>query len=263
MDIEIRDKTNADAFCSIFQHVRLFSDHINITFNETQLYVQSMDSSHIVIFEIHLPKTWFDVYTRKEGSGDTTIGISADIFSKVLHTRDKTQLIRLEVSTEISDKLTVHFTGNDEITTLDKHFSLPLMDIESEMLSIPDFDSDVSITMPSANLASIINQLQIFGDTIEFHCSKEKIQMTSDSSVVGKMEVDIVNSSQTSYTVKDDVAMKVSFALYRMRDICSNSKLTKDVEIVLTDCYPIRVTYNVGNGGKMVFYLAPKIDDSR
>ena len=47
-----------------------------------------------------------------------------------------------------------------------------------------------------------------------------------------------------------------------MHDICSNTKLSKDVNIQISDCYPICITYNVGNEGKMLFYLAPKVDDS-
>ena len=268
MNIEIRDKTAAESFCNIFQHVKIFSDHINITFNDEQLYVQSMDSSHIVIFEIHLPKDWFDLYDKKS-DGDIVVGIHAGVFSKVLQTRGKTQQIKLEYLEDTSDKLYVYFAdladdADNSLSSLHKHFQLPLMDIESEMLAIPDFDSDVEITMTSAGMSSIISQLQIFGDSMDFICSDkdDKIQVVTQSIEAGKMEVDIINSPQTECEINEGVDMKVSFALYRMHDICSNTKVSKKVQISISNCYPIRIKYDVGDGGKLLFYLAPKVDES-
>ena len=268
MNIEIRDKTAAETFCNIFQHVKIFSEHINITFNDEQLYIQSMDASHIVIFEIHLPKEWFDLY-EKTSQGDIVIGIQLGIFSKVLQTRGKTQQIRLEYTEETSDKLFIYFadladTNASSASSLHKNFQLPLMDIESEMLAIPDFDSDVEIKIPSSEMASIISQLQIFGDSLDFICSDsdEKIQVVTQSSETGKMEVDIINSAQTECQLKEDVDMKVSFAIHRMHDICSNTKVAKQIEISISDCFPIRIKYDVGGNGKMLFYLAPKVSDT-
>ncbi len=264
MNIQIHDKSKAEAFCNIFQHVKVFAEHVNLTITDEKFFVQSMDSSHIVIFEIHLPKKWFDFFEKGSTNENITIGIHAAVLGKVLHTRDKSHKIKLTVDDASSDKISIDFTGENEITSLDKHFHLPLMDIESEMLSIPEFDSDVSITIPASNLSSIINQLQIFGDSLDFVCShsENKVVIKSSGAETGKMEVDIVNSPQTECIIKDDVDMKVSFALYKMHDICSNTKLSKDVNIQISDCYPICITYDVGNEGKMLFYLAPKVDDS-
>ena len=261
MNIEIHDKTKAESFCYIFQHAKVFADNINITFNDTKLYVQSMDSSHIVIFEIHLPREWFDVYEYNEDAGDTIIGISSSIFSKVLNTRDKSQKIKIEFIQEESDKIYVHHIGSNETTSLDKHFHLPLMDIESEMLAIPEFESDVTITIPSSSLSSIINQLNIFGDTMTFHCSGEGIRVVTESPETGKMEVDIVDTPETSCVTSEDIDMKVSYALYKMHDICSNTKLSKNAEVSISSCFPIRITYDIAGDGKMLFYLAPKVDE--
>ena len=264
MNIEIQDKSKAESFCNIFQVVKTFSEHVNLTINDEKLYVQSMDASHIVIFEIHLPKEWFDVFEKGGNEENITIGIHAGVLGKVLNTRDKSQKIIIGVEDSGSDKIQIDFKGENEITSLDKHFHLPLMDIESEMLSIPEFDCDVNITIPSSNLSSIINQFQIFGDSLDFVCShaENKVVVKSSGAETGKMEVDIVNSPQTECVIKDDVDMKVSFALYKMHDICCNTKLSKNVSVGISDCYPICVTYDVGNNGKMLFYLAPKVDDS-
>ena len=124
--------------------------------------------------------------------------------------------------------------------------------------------SDVEIKIPSSEMASIISQLQIFGDSLDFICSDsdEKIQVVTQSSETGKMEVDIINSAQTECQLKENVDMKVSFAIHRMHDICSNSKVAKQIEFSISDCFPIRIKDDVGGNGKMLFYLAPKVSDT-
>ena len=95
MNIEIHDKSKAESFCNIFQVVKTFSEHVNLTINDEKLYVQSMDASHIVIFEIHLPKEWFDVFEKGGNEENITIGIHAGVLGKVLNTRDKSHKIIL------------------------------------------------------------------------------------------------------------------------------------------------------------------------
>ena len=56
MNILINDTTKADIFSSLFQHIKLFTEQVNITFNKDKLYLQTMDSSRVSIFEMHLPE---------------------------------------------------------------------------------------------------------------------------------------------------------------------------------------------------------------
>ena len=89
LNIEIQDKSKAESFCNIFQVVKTFSEHVNLTINDEKLYVQSMDASHIVIKSY--PKEWFDVFEKGGNEENITIGIHAGVLGKVLNTRDKSK----------------------------------------------------------------------------------------------------------------------------------------------------------------------------
>ena len=262
MDIEIHDNTYADYFCHIFQHLKLFSDHINLMFDNDKLYVQTMDSSHITIGEITLNKEWFGTYNYKSNKEQIVLGVSSSVFYKVMNTREKNQVLCLNYDEDQTDRLFVHFKNKDN-TTFGKHFELPLMDIETDVLEIPDFDSNIKIKMPSVKFASLIQQLQIFGDSIDFNCMTDKIQLSSNTTENGKMEVDIDNSMLDTYELEDDNELKLSFTLSKMHDICLYSKISKEIIIILTENYPIKIIYSVGeNHGKMTFYLAPKFNEN-
>jgi len=56
--------------------------------------------------------------------------------------------------------------------------------------------------------------------------------------------------------------MKISFSLSRIHNICSYHKLSKEVDIILTHDYPMKIIYKLDEEeATMTFYLAPKIGD--
>ena len=104
--------------------------------------------------------------------------------------------------------------------------------------------------------------MQIFGDTIEFECSEEKVQLISHSVDSGKMKVDIDVDELTGYSITEGEVMKISFSLSRIHNICNYHKLSKEMDIILTNDYPMKIIYKLDEeDASMVFYLAPKIGD--
>lgn len=260
MNIEISDYGKCEQFSNMFQHIKLFSDYINIIFNKDKMYLQTMDSSRVSIFEIILPNIWFDTY-EINSDNDITIGIHSNLLFKVLHTRDKNQTVQFKFNEDESDKLEIHFV-NDNKNIFDKHFELPLIDIETDMMSIPEYDTNVDITLLSQNFASIITQLQLFGDTIHFKCNEEKIELLSISQESGKMTADINIDDLTSYSITENETINNSFSLGKLHNICLYNKMAQELEISITDNFPMRITYDLGiENAKMLFYLAPKIDE--
>lgn len=257
MNILINDTAKADLFSSLFQHIKLFTEQVNITFNKDKMYLQTMDSSRVSIFEMHLPEKWFNEF-KIDDDKTIILGVNANILFKVLNTRDKEQTINIQYDTD-SDKLNIHFTSENK-KNFDKHFAVPLVNIEEELMDIPNYESNTDITVPSSYFAGIINQMEIFGDSIEFICSEDKIQLISEN---GTMTVDIDVDELTCYSItEDEDDMKISFSLSRLHNICMYHKISKEMEIILTHNFPMKIIYNLDfEDAKMIFYLAPKIGD--
>ena len=260
MNVVIRNPQKADTFGAIFQHIRLFTEHINIMFEKDKVFFQSMDSARVSVFELTLPSTWFDVYEHTNESA-IPIGISSSLLFKILNTRDKAQETRIRYDTENSDKLYIGFSCDNK-SIFDKHFEIPLMDLEYEMMGIPETDSQAEISICSMNFANIINQLKLFGDTLEIECDENKIALHSVSPDAGKMQVEISIDDLTAYAINEGETMKLSFSLTILHNICMYSKISKNVDIHLIDNFPMKIVYNLGcETAKLVFYLAPKISD--
>ena len=62
----VKDDNKCDIFVHIFQHLKLFSNNVNLRFDEDKLYVQGMDGSHVSVFELNITSSWFDEYNIEQ-----------------------------------------------------------------------------------------------------------------------------------------------------------------------------------------------------
>jgi proliferating cell nuclear antigen len=250
----------AETFATIFQHMKLFTDNINIMFESERMFIQGMDSARVSIFEITLPATWFDEYEH-ENQGTILIGISSSLLFRVLNTRDKSQNLIIKFDQENSDKLLVDFVGESKVA-FDKHFELPLMNIDEEMMVIPEIDYQAEFSLSSSNYSNMIHQMKMFGDCLEIKCSEDRIDLLSNSVDLGKMSVNIPIEDLTEFSINEGETLDISFSLNYMHMFCMYSKLSKDVNISICDNYPMKMLYKLGEeGAQMTFYLAPKLSN--
>jgi proliferating cell nuclear antigen PCNA len=261
MNISIKNSEKADKFAYIFQHMKLFTEQVNVMFEEGRVYIQAMDSARVSIFEIEIAAEWFDEYKR-DSDHNLCLGINSSILYKILNTRDKTQSLSIIYSEENSDKLEIRFTGGSK-SIFDKQFAAPLIDIEEQIMEIPENDSHAEISINATNFANTISQLKLFGDTLDISCSEEEILFCSNSVDVGQMTVQIGMDDLDEFSINDGANLKLSFSLTHLHNICMYHKICKDLNIKWINEYPMQLTYNIDDSQvKLRFYLAPKFTDA-
>jgi len=275
MNIVIKDAIKADIFVSLFQHISKFTENVNLMFETDRFYMQSMNTAHVVILEICLPKEWFDIYEIEEGS--LKIGINTSLFYKVLKKREKTQQINICYQNSANDRLQFFFTtifsnSTNSVTdesskkkdeVFDKDFEIPLVDVEEEILSIPDIDYQAELSLSTDKFANLISQLKDFGETLEIQCSEDKITLSAHSCENGKMITRILIEDLTEFSIEENENIQMEFALRYLYDICLYQKLSKLVELKISKDFPIRIMYSLGieTNATFLFYLAPKMAD--
>ena len=259
MEFQINDTTKCDLFVALFQHIKQFTDFTNILLQDERMYIQCMDTACVIVFEIILPASWFASYTLSNES--VNLGVNTTILYKVLNTRDKTQTI--EIRSE-DDRLNVLFANPDTETNkniFNKHFEIPLLDIRTELMEIPDIEHQAEFTMPCATFASLINQLKNFGDTMSVVCSEEAISLESFSIDLGKMSVNVSIDDLEEFAIEEGKKMELRFSLKYLHDICLYQKICKNIFIGISDNSPLKASYMLDDDVSLSFYLAPKIDE--
>jgi proliferating cell nuclear antigen len=238
--------------------MKLFTENLNVYFHQDKVFIQGMDHAHVSIFEINLPKLWFDEYKLETG---ITIGINTNMLFKVLNTRDKSHNIHLILNDENSDKLEIHLLSENN-NVMNLNYVIPLIDIDSEIMYIPDTEYQAEISLPSTTFSTLIDQMKLFGETFNIICNEEKVQMNSESIDFGKMYVDIPIDDLNSYAIEEDETLNLSYSISHLKNICFYSKISKDIDIYLKKDFPIKLVYSLNSDeAHATFYLAPKIDD--
>merc|ERR1719228_458443 len=146
------------------------------------------------------------------------------------------------------------------------HFSLKLMEIESEHLGIPDTEYKTAVQMPSSEFQRICRDLAVLGDTLTIEVNKGNVQF----SVAG--EIAKANTTITSSTASDDQddnATEIiceepvvqTFAMRYLNFFTKATVLSKSVQLSLSPDVPLMVEYQVDEIGYVRYYLAPKIEE--
>jgi len=257
MNLTINNPVKLEAFSAIFQNMKLFSDNVNISLESTGLFLQAMDAGRVSVVELSIPNDWFDSYSV---DSSMTIGLNAVIFHKILSTRDKSQNIQIESDGD-PDTLTVRFKSSDS-AVFDKTFVIPLIDIDSETMSIPAIEYQAEFSLPSVNFNNLMNQLKMFGENMDVDCSEEQIVLYSSSQDCGKMSVEIKIDDLNSFSIDEGESLSMSFSLTYLYNISQFHKISKEVELKFKRDYPVQLVYNLGaENATLRFFLAPKIKD--
>ena len=275
MEMILRNEAKADTFTAVFQYMKLWSDFITIHFRRDMFYIQCMDAPHVSIFEVRIPSSWFDEYTLLDNDKEISLSISSAIFFKILNSREKMQSMKLQYARDDAEDM-IHACfetgggggggggsggGGGGKNVFDKVFEIPLMELSSDMLEIPASEYQAEMSFPSSRFASIINELEFFGDTMNIQCSEETIVLQSTTPEKGKMSVHIKMDDLTAFAIQEDEQLNLSFSLRYIHNMCFYHKLSKEITLHVSSGFPMKVVYDLGDEASALFYLAPKIGD--
>ena len=258
MNLEIRDLQKADIFVQCFQHIKTFTETINIVFERDQMFIQCMDSTMVLIMEFKLPSSWFDVY---EVDQPITVGLLTNTWTKVLHVRDKSQSIRL-TTRERTDYVSVYLHVDDSKLVFDKSFEIPMIELNTELLHIPEMEYSAEFTLPSIILSSMVQQLKQFGDVMHVECTENHIQIIADSQEFGKMNTSIPIEDLEEYAIVEGSTVSSSFGLRMIHNVCLFQKVGKTVELGISNNYPMKLNFKMDDEATLIFFIAPRMDDA-
>ena len=217
MKFVISDKKKFLVFSTLFRHLPTFTETINLHVTDEGIYAQGMDSSQISLFEINLAKEWFDEFVCEK---NCVIGLMCSIFFKVFQCIDSLEQKMTFNYTDEKDFLDIMLEGDN----VKKEFQISLLDIDMEMLTIPETEYDVDIEIKSLDISNYINQLLIFDETFSLKCTQEEIIMKSKSES-GSTSIILSDDSIIEYAIEEDLEITQNFSLNYIKKMCAFSKM--------------------------------------
>ena len=254
MKVSIEETKKCKQFQILFQLMCSLCEEVNIYFKDDKMFIQGIDTGHICLFELHITKEWFKSYEVDEDQ--EMFGVNLKILSKVLSCWKEGQTITIDNPKE--DKLMFHF----ESKHLYKGFEMGLFDYDTEILSIPDVEYDVDVTLNSKMFSSLISELDSFGDVVEIHSTNDYINFkTKQNTFQTQVENRLNVFDLEGYSIIEEGNVQVDMSLQYMMNVVQFSRIAKDVDINMSKSYPMKFTYNLTDNDYVSIWVSPRIEE--
>ena len=139
------------------------------------------------------------------------------------------------------------------------------MDIEADVLQIPDTEYKCNIRMPSGEFQRIVREMQVLGDTCTISCTKEGVRFSTTGELGTGNVLTRANSAaekeDEQVTIDMEEPVELQFALRYLNMFTKATALSNTVSISMSPGIPIMVEYPISEVGFVKFFLAPKIEE--
>jgi len=251
---------NGEVLRKIISAISEIVTDANFDCREQGMSLQAMDSSHVSLVSMLLRAEGFEPW-KCENS--VQIGIHMEHLTKLLKCMTNKDSVEINYKDDGEDVDFVFKSPNEERVS---HFSLKLMEIESDHLGIPETDYQTCIQMSSSEFMRICRDLANFGDTLTVKVTKEMISFSANGdmgqgtmSLRSSTATDEDEAEATIIDCKEEISQ--AFALRYLQHFTKATPLSKTVSLRLNPDIPLLVEYKIDDLGYVRYYLAPKIDE--
>jgi len=268
MELVLTNKQKTNQFSHIFKNLKNISSNVEMHVKQGGIYIQGMDSGHICLFELELKSYWFDEFNFN--NKPITLGINCELMHKIINCKEEHQNIRLKTTN--GEKLFVTLSPREGQNGITKKFELPLIDIECDLLEVPNVDYDADIEIVSQELSNLISQLSLFGRDLNVNCGENIV--FKGSGELGTMSAIMEEDQICLYAIAEESEIDLTYNMDYLCKMVSFSKLNAVTKLHFGKEYPMKLQYDLDfvmdqeddeeeeSQNYIRFFLAPKIEDS-
>jgi proliferating cell nuclear antigen len=218
---------------------------------EDGLKLRSMDPSHVAMVDFEWSKEAFEEYVCDK---PTNIRVNITTMLKLLR-RSKSEE-SLEISYD-EERKKVDLTLRGKIL---KKFTMPTLESVEEEVPTPKLSFNAKIKLMSETLKEIVEDSETVSDNINFKAKEDKlfVKASSELSNVG-MELSKGDGALLEIDIKED--SDATFNLNYFGEMVKAGSATSEVATIeFSTNMPIRLEFEMSQQGKLMYYLAPRIE---
>lgn len=259
MRLLIENKSKLEVFVALFSLLKNWGNAIRIQFEESHMYIQTMDKSHVCLSNIIIDKSWFSEY---ESGKPNSIVVDAVHFCLIVTQVLKNSKLEMKFEDESQpDCLYINLLNNKENKDGYDHFyEIQLIDLDQDVLEIPAVEYDVDMIIESKKMAELISELALVGPDLNIVADENVLEFHSQGDS-GKLKINIPIENLNEYAIGEGSKLHVSYSINHVGKMCLSSKLSQQIQLGVSSEYPMSFKYDLGDNSSAVFYVAPKIMD--
>jgi len=159
----------------IVEAIKDVVSEVNIDVSAAGLSLQAMDGSHVALVSLNLSSEGFEHY-RADAS--MVLGLSIATLAKVMKLADAQDSITLQAEDNPSHLKLIFENPKTERVT---EFTMNLISLDQEHLSIPDTEYSSIVTIHSGEFTKICKELYSLNETLTVQTTQEFVQFGVES----------------------------------------------------------------------------------
>lgn len=235
----------ASALKAVFEVLKDIINDVNVYFTPSGVQILSLDTAHVTLVHMNLHAENFEEYSCPT---NITAGLNMSNTYKLLKSVSGQDTLTMTIKGRDYMDMSIENPAKKSIT----NFKLKLLDINEDILDVPDIHMDVVTTMSSIDFQKISrdmhnlsSQMSIkrYGNILELSCVGDFADQTT------RIEYpDSVDNIGNVYSLK-------YINMYtKATSMCSSVQILQNSS---NSDMPIVFRYTIANLGDLKFYLAP------
>jgi proliferating cell nuclear antigen len=231
--------------------ISILVDEATFKLDPEGLKLRAMDPSRVAMIDFEWPKTIFEEYVC-----DTPAKMCINITEllKLLKRAGKDELVELSLDDK-TGRLQVAITGK-----YSRKFNMPTLEASEEEVPTPKLSFNVRVKATTDGLSQAIEDAQLVSDHVRLEADPEKLVFNAAGDLMGAT-ITIQKGSDTLLELEAKESSKATFSLSYLTEIIKAASATSDIATLeFSSDMPIRLDFQQMKGGKLTFYLAPRIE---
>lgn len=210
--------------------------------------LRAMDPSRVAMVDLELPPSAFESY---QCDNEVPIGVDFDDIKSIVRRAKSDEKMELEIA---EARLRIKLIGKSTRT-----FSMPLLDLGKEELSVPRIAFSVSTRLLASALEDAIKDAEVVSDFIKIIAENDLLKIVA-SGDRGEVEVEITKDSGELLSMELKEPSHALYSLNYLKKMMVASDLSDVCTLMFSTDMPLRLDFNMAMGGKVTYYLAPRME---
>lgn len=239
----------ATSFRNIFEVLKDIINDINIYFDSSGIKICTLDTARVSLIHMTLSAENFEEYSCP---GTIIAGLNIGNTYKLLKSITNSDILSISIDgPEFMD-----IVISNENRKSSSKFSLKLLEIDEELLEMPDIVMDTVTTLPSVDFQRLCRDMGNLSNDLTIVRAPDSITLSCRGDFANQ-ETTIECPDKVATTISNVFSLKYINLFTKATGMCSSVQLmqcSRDSEM------PLVIRYSVANLGELKFFLAPKTD---
>ena len=247
----VRLKTiQASAFRTVFEVLKDIINDVNLIFRPEGLTIVTLDTARVTLVHLFMPAENFEEYHCDQ---EQTAGLNVSNTYKLLKSVTNTDTLTMNIDDTYLLRIHIENAAKKSSTS----FDFKLLDINDDMLSVPEIEMNILTTIPSVDFQRVTRDMNNLANDIRITRTLNTLELECEGGFASQKTVIECVEPGSNKPLGNLFSLKYINMFTRATSLCASVQLLQHDD---DENMPIVFRYTVANLGELKFYLAPKVD---